>query len=57
MKNRNEKTAHRLGGNICKLCDQRGINLQNIQAIHGAQQQQQQQQQQKPNQKLSRRPE
>ena len=56
MKNRNEKTAHRLGGNICKLCDQRGINLQNIQAIHGAQQQQQQQQQ-KPNQKLSRRPE
>ena len=53
MKNRNEKTAHRLGGNICKLCDQRGINLQNIQTIHGAQQQQQQ----KPNQKLSRRPE
>ena len=33
----NEKTAHRLGGNICKLCDQQGINLQNIQTIHAAQ--------------------
>ena len=37
MKNKNEKTAHRLGGNIGKLCDQQGINLQNIQVAQIAQ--------------------
>ena len=25
----NEKTTHRLGENICKLCDQKGLNFQN----------------------------
>ena len=27
----NEKTTHRMRENICKLSDQQGINLQNIQ--------------------------
>ena len=27
----NEKTNYRMGGNICKWCDQQGLNFQNIQ--------------------------
>ena len=33
----NEKTIYRMGENICKLCNQQGINLQNIQTAHIAQ--------------------
>ena len=32
----NEKTTHRMGENICKYCDQHGINLQNVQTAHTA---------------------
>ena len=35
----NEKTNHRLGENICKLCDQQGLNFQNVQRTHTTQQQ------------------
>ena len=33
----NEKTTHRMGENICKQCDLKGINLQNLQTAHAAQ--------------------
>ena len=39
-----------LGENICKQCDQQGINLQNIQTAHAAQYQKNKQ----PNQKMGR---
>ena len=35
----NEKTTYRLGENICKRCEQQGLNLQNIQTAHTTQQQ------------------
>ena len=35
----NEKTTHRLGENICKLCDQKGFNFQNTQTAHTTQHQ------------------
>ena len=33
----NKKTTYGMGGNICKLCSQQGINLQNTQTAHTAQ--------------------
>ena len=33
----NEKTTYRLGKNICKWCDQQGLNFQNKQAGHESQ--------------------
>ena len=30
----NKNTTHRMGENIYKQCDQQGINLQNLQAVH-----------------------
>ena len=48
----NEKTTYRMGENICKQCDQQGLNFQNIQAAHTTQQQQKNKQ---PNQKMGRR--
>ena len=35
----NKKTAYRLGENICKWCNQQGLNFQNIQTAHTTQQQ------------------
>ena len=35
--NQNEKTTYRLGENICKQCDQQGINFQNIQTVYTTQ--------------------
>ena len=32
----NEKITHRLGEDICKLCDQQEISLQNQQTAHNA---------------------
>ena len=32
----NEKTIHKMGENICKLCDQQGINLQKSQTAQVA---------------------
>ena len=32
-----EKTTYELGENICKWCDQQGLNFQNIQTAHTAQ--------------------
>ena len=29
-----EKTTYRLGENICKWCDQQGLNFQNVQTAH-----------------------
>ena len=37
----NKKTTYGLGENICKWCDQWGLNFQNIQTVHTIQQQQQ----------------
>ena len=34
----NEKTTYRMGENICKQCDQQGLNFQNIQTPHTTQQ-------------------
>ena len=34
----NEKTTYRMGGNICKQCDQQGLNFQNIQTDNKIQQ-------------------
>ena len=48
----NKKTTYGTGENICKWCDQQGINFQNIQTAHTAQYQKNKQ----PNQKMSRRP-
>ena len=36
----NEKTTYRLGKNICKRCDQQGLNFQNIRTAHTTEQQQ-----------------
>ena len=33
----NEKTLHRMGGNICKQCSRQGIHVQNLQTAHAAQ--------------------
>ena len=38
----NEKTTYRMGENICKWCDQQGLNFWNIQTAHTTQQQQKQ---------------
>ena len=46
-----EKKPHRMGGNLCKQCDQEGLNFQNIQIAHTTQQQKNKQ----PNQKMGRR--
>ena len=35
----NEKTTYRMVENICKWCDQQGLNFQNIQTAHTTQQQ------------------
>ena len=48
----NEKTIYSLEENICKWCDQQGINFQNIQTDHTTQKQKNKQ----PNQKISIRP-
>ena len=48
----NEKTAYRLGENICKQCDQQGVNIQNIQTAHTTQYWRNKQ----PSQKMDRRP-
>ena len=32
-----EKKTYRLGENICKWCDQQGLNFQNIQTAHTTQ--------------------
>ena len=42
---RNEETTHGLGENICKRCNQQGLNFQNTKTAHTAQYQKQ------PNQK------
>ena len=39
---KNKKTTHRMGENLCKLCNRQGPYLQNIQTTHTIQQQQQQ---------------
>ena len=31
---KNEKRTYRMGENICKQCNQQGLNLQNIQITH-----------------------
>ena len=49
--NKNEKTAYRMGENICKWCNQQGLNFENIQATHKAQQQKKQATQLKNQQK------
>ena len=41
-----------MGENICKLCNQQGINLQILQTAHAAQYQKTEQ----PNQKIGKRP-
>ena len=33
----NEKTTYGMGENICKQCDQQGVNVQNIQTAHATQ--------------------
>ena len=48
----NTKTTYRMGKNICKWCNQQGINFQNIQTAHITQYQKKKQ----PNQKIDRRP-
>ena len=48
----NEKTAYRLGQNICKWCDQQGLNFQNTQTAYTTQPQKNKQ----PNRKMGRRP-
>ena len=47
-----EKTTYGMGENICKGCDQQGINFQNIQTAHTTQHKKNKQ----PNQKIDRRP-
>ena len=34
----NEKTNHGMGENICKWCDQQGVNIQVIKTAHTTQQ-------------------
>ena len=45
-----KKTTYKMGENICKECDQPGLNLPNIQIAYKTQQQQDKQ----PNQKVGR---
>ena len=33
----NEKTDYRMGENICKWCDQQGVNIEDTQAAHTTQ--------------------
>ena len=33
----NENTSYRLGDNICRWCEQQGLNFQNIQIAHTTQ--------------------
>ena len=47
----NEKTAYGMGENICEWYDQQGINFQNVQTAHIAQQQQNKQSNEKNGQK------
>ena len=35
----NEKTPYRLGENVCKICNQQGLNFKNIQTAHTTQSQ------------------
>ena len=46
----NEKRTYRMGENVCKWCNQQGINLQNLKTAHVAQYQKNKQ----PNQKMGR---
>ena len=39
--NKIKKTTYKMRENICKLCNWLGLNFQNIQTFHAAQQQQQ----------------
>ena len=48
----NKKTTYGLGENICKWCDQQGLNFQNIQRAPMIQYQKNKQ----PNPKMGRRP-
>ena len=48
----NEKTTYEMGENICKQCNQQGLNFQNIQTAHAIQYLKNKQ----PNQKMGRRP-
>ena len=48
----NKKTAYRMGENICKQCNQQGLNFENIQTAHATQQWQKK----NLNQKTGRRP-
>ena len=48
----NEKTTYGIGENICKCCEQQGLNFQNIQTAHTTHYQKNRQ----PNQKMGRRP-
>ena len=36
-KSKNEKTIYRMGENICKQCDWKGVNIQSTQTAHTAQ--------------------
>ena len=47
----NEKTTYGMRENVCKKCDQQGLNFQNMQTSHTTQQKQQ-----KSNWKICRRP-
>ena len=47
----NEKTTYPMAENICKQCNQQGLNFQNIQTAHATQQQKNKQ----PNWKIGRR--
>ena len=47
----NEKRTYVMGENICKQCDQQGLNFQNIQTAHKTQQQNKQTTQLKNGQK------
>ena len=59
----NENIPYGLGENICKCCDQKGLNFQNIQTAHMIQYQKTKNNKknktkkpQQPNQKIGRRP-
>ena len=49
----NEKTTYGIGENICRWCNQQGLNFQNTQTAHTTQQQQKNKW---SNQKMGRRP-
>jgi len=48
---KNEKTAYRMGENICKRCNELRVNLQNVKTAHTTQQPKNQ-----PHGKMYRRP-